>query len=60
MKVLYAASEALPFISSGGLSDVAGALPKAISDSDSTSDIRVVLPYYSSIKDEYRKNMKYI
>ena len=28
MKVLYVASEALPFIASGGLADVAGALPK--------------------------------
>ena len=30
MKVLYAASEALPFIASGGLADVAGSLPVAM------------------------------
>ena len=30
MKILYAASEALPFAASGGLADVAGSLPKAI------------------------------
>ncbi|MEE0241891.1 MAG: glycogen/starch synthase, partial [Ruminococcus sp.] len=30
MKILYAASEALPFAASGGLADVMGALPKAM------------------------------
>ena len=30
MKVLYVASEALPFAASGGLADVAGSLPKAM------------------------------
>ena len=30
MKILYASSEAAPFAKSGGLADVAGALPKAL------------------------------
>ena len=30
MKVLYVASEALPFKASGGLGDVAGSLPQAL------------------------------
>ena len=32
MKVLYVASEVVPFSQSGGLADVAGSLPKAIRD----------------------------
>ena len=31
MKILYAASEAVPFCKTGGLADVAGSLPAALS-----------------------------
>jgi starch synthase len=58
MKVLYAASEALPFIASGGLADVAGSLPKAIRQRKTAC--RVVLPLYKDIKDEYKQNLKFI
>lgn len=58
MKVLYASSEALPFAASGGLGDVAGSLPRAIRNRRVTC--RVVLPLYSSIKEELRLKMKYI
>lgn len=56
MKILYAASEVAPFIKTGGLADVAGSLPKAIKENN--HDIRVVMPLYSSIGDEYKKDMK--
>ncbi|NTW72645.1 MAG: glycogen synthase GlgA [Eubacteriaceae bacterium] len=55
MKVLYVASEAVPFIKTGGLADVAGSLPAALKKS--RIDARVVLPLYSKIKPEYRKDM---
>lgn len=52
MKVLYTAAEAAPFFKTGGLGDVAYALPKEIAK-DPSIDIRVALPYYSSIPEEY-------
>ena len=41
MNILYTASEALPFIASGGLADVAGSLPAAINAEG--HDCRVVI-----------------
>ncbi len=50
MKILYAASEAAPFIKSGGLGDVAEALPKELSKIKDV-EVSVFIPYYKSIKD---------
>ena len=58
MKVLYAASEALPFAASGGLADVAGSLPQALRKR--LIGCRVVMPLYSTIKQELRDTMKFI
>lgn len=52
MKVLFAASEAAPFITTGGLGDVAGSLPKALKEKYGDNiDIRIMLPLYQSIYD---------
>lgn len=56
MKILYVTSEATPFIKSGGLADVAGSLPQGIKKEG--HDIRVVLPLYSDIDEEYKKGLK--
>ena len=56
MKILYVASEATPFIKTGGLADVAGSFPKALKEND--CDVRVVMPLYSSISHEYRSKME--
>lgn len=48
MKVLFAASEAVPFCKTGGLADVAGALPESLAESR-VSVLRV-LPLYGAIQ----------
>lgn len=48
MRVLYATSEATPFIKSGGLADVLGSLPKEMVKKGCESI--VVLPYYQDLK----------
>jgi starch synthase len=48
LKVLFVASEVAPFRKTGGLADVAGALPKALRRRG--IDVRVVMPLYSGIK----------
>lgn len=58
MKILYAASEARPFIASGGLADVAGSLPSALRKR--MVGVRVVLPLYDGINREYREEMRFI
>ena len=56
MKILYAASEANPFAKSGGLADVAGALPKALVKDG--VDARVIMPLYGDLK--YRDKLEYV
>ncbi|MBQ6570069.1 MAG: glycogen synthase GlgA [Clostridia bacterium] len=58
MKVLFAASEALPFAASGGLGDVIGSLPQAMRQR--LVGARVVIPLYESIPQELRNNMRFI
>ncbi len=49
MKIVFAASEAAPFIKTGGLGDVAQALPKALSEYKG-NEVLLFIPYYGSIK----------
>lgn len=55
-KVLFVASEATPFIKTGGLADVMGALPKALAAKG--MDVRLVIPKYSLIKEDWKARMK--
>jgi len=56
MKVLFVASEAYPFIKTGGLGDVAYALPKALRKIG--IDARVIIPKYSGIPSSFRNCME--
>lgn len=56
MKVLFVVSECVPFIKSGGLADVAGSLPKELKSLG--TDVRVILPKYQSIEEQYKDRME--
>lgn len=58
MKVLSVASEAYPLIKTGGLADVAGALPGALAAFG--VDMRVLLPAYPAVMEKIRKPRKSI
>lgn len=57
-KILFAASEGVPFIKTGGLADVIGSLPKCFNQK--YFDVRVIMPKYSCISQEYRDQMTYV
>ena len=58
MKILFVATEAAPFIKSGGLGDVVGALSKELVNQG--EDVRVILPKYKDIKECYKREMKHL
>lgn len=57
-KILFAASEAVPFIKTGGLADVAGTLPKSFNKEE--FDVRVVMPKYRVIPERFQSQMEYM
>ena len=56
-KILFAASESVPFIKTGGLADVVGSLPKYFDKEK--FDVRVMLPKYMCMKDEWKEKLQY-
>lgn len=59
MKIVFAASEAAPYIKTGGLGDVAQALPAALSDY-ADNEVLIILPYYGKIKDNASIAAEYV
>jgi starch synthase len=57
-KVLYVASEAVPFIKTGGLADVVGSLPKCFPKE--YFDVRVIIPKYACMKQEFKDQLTYV
>ncbi|MDR3289359.1 MAG: glycogen synthase GlgA [Peptococcaceae bacterium] len=51
MKVLFAVSEASPFVITGGLGEVGGSLPVALSRQK--AEVRVILPKYATIPQQF-------
>lgn len=58
IKILFAASEAVPFVKTGGLGDVAGSLPAALRAKG--AKVSVILPKYSFIPEEYQGRMRHV
>ncbi|MEG0014032.1 MAG: glycogen synthase GlgA [Clostridium sp.] len=51
LKCLFVATEVAPYAKTGGLADVAGALPKELRDNG--VEVRVAMPYYKSMQDKF-------
>ena len=58
MKIMFVSSEVAPFIKTGGLGDVAGALPEALAAAG--HDVRVFCPLYSAIGQNWREKMTHL
>ena len=56
-KILFVASESVPFIKTGGLADVVGSLPKYFDKEE--YDVRVMLPKYMCMKEEWKEKLTY-
>lgn len=55
-KILFVGAEVMPFAATGGLGDVMGSLPAALA-ADADNDVRVVMPLYSAIGEQWRSQM---
>ena len=58
MKILFVASEAVPFVKTGGLADVIGALTPVLAKEG--NDVRVLLPNFGQIPREYSSQMTHV
>ena len=58
LKIMYVASEASPFVQTGGLGDVMGALPTALAALRKDCNIGCILPLYKQVGDIYRDKMQ--
>ena len=61
MKILMVGSEVMPYAATGGLGDVLGSLPQACKKQwGDDLDIRLVMPLYQAVGDQYRSKLEYI
>jgi len=58
MKILFVASESVPFVKTGGLADVVGALAPVLANEG--NDVRVIIPLFSAIPQEWVEKMSHV
>lgn len=58
-KILFVASEAMPFITTGGMGEVVGALPKTLM-AESDIDVRVMIPLYRTVKERFEGELEFV
>lgn len=58
-KILFVAGEGVPFINTGGLGEVVGALPQSIMKED-TMDVRVIMPLYQALAEKHMENIEFV
>ena len=59
-KILYVGSECMPFAATGGLGDVMGSLPASLKEKyPEEYDVRVVLPLYDAVNENWRSQMTF-
>lgn len=57
-KILFAASEAVPFMKTGGLADVTGSLPRYFNKEE--YDVRVILPKYACMEEKWKGQLRFL
>ena len=58
MQVVFASAECAPFVKTGGLGDVAGSLPAALTTAG--AECIVMVPKYDTIADKYTSKMEHL